>query len=121
MTDETKESRSLEKLGERLREARNREKVETGRAEQRAGGPNSGAGLGLRIAIELVAGIVVGVAIGFALDRWLGSRPWFMVVFLFLGAAAGVMNVYRAAKGIDASIGLGEAQRRQEQDRKNGT
>ena len=120
MTDESKETRSLDELGERLRDARARENTETGRAKPRGGDVNTGAGLGLRIAIELVAGIVVGAFIGFALDRWLGTRPWFMVVFFFLGAVAGVLNVYRAAKGIDASIGLGAAQRRQEEDRTNG-
>ena len=42
-------------------------------------------GLGFRIAVELVAGIAVGTLIGYALDGWLGTRPWLMVVFLFLG------------------------------------
>jgi ATP synthase protein I len=74
-------------------------------------------GLGFRIATELVAGVAVGTLIGYALDGWLGTKPWLMVVFLFLGAAAGTMNVYRAAKGLDDSVGLGEAQRRKERNR----
>lgn len=78
-------------------------------------------GLGFRVAVELVAGIAVGGLLGYALDAWLGTKPWLMVVFLFLGAAAGVMNAYRAAKGLDDSVGFGEAQRRKERDRSNGS
>ena len=49
--------------------------------------------------MELVAALVVGVAIGWGIDRWLGTRPWGLLVFFFLGAAAGILNVYRAVGG----------------------
>jgi ATP synthase protein I len=49
------------------------------------------------LSAELVAGVLVGTGIGWLLDRWLGSSPWGMVVFLLLGFAAGVFNVMRAA------------------------
>ncbi|WP_370511874.1 AtpZ/AtpI family protein [Telmatospirillum sp. J64-1] len=76
----------------------------------------------MRIAVELVAGVLVGVGIGYALDAWLGTRPWLMVVFLFLGSAAGALNVYRAVKGLDDTVGVGQAQARQDEpDRKNGS
>jgi ATP synthase protein I len=80
-----------------------------------------GMGLGFRIAVELVAGVAAGTLMGYGLDAWLGTRPWLMVLFVFLGGAAGVMNVYRVAKGLDSSVGLGQAQRRHERDLdKNG-
>ncbi len=60
----------------------------------------SGFGVAFRIGVELVAALVIGVGTGLLLDRWLGSTPWFLIVFFFLGAAAGVLNVYRAASGI---------------------
>jgi len=72
----------------------------------------AGAGIGVRIGVELVAGIGVGSLIGYGLDAWLGTRPWLMVVFFFLGAAASVMNMYRAVQGLDDSVGLGQAKRR---------
>ena len=53
-----------------------------------------------RTGIELVSALAVGVGIGFGLDKWLDTTPWFLVVFFFLGAAAGFLNVYRAARGI---------------------
>ena len=57
-------------------------------------------GTGFRIGIELVAALCVGLALGWATDRFLGTGPWGLIVFFFLGAAAGTMNVFRAAKGI---------------------
>ncbi len=50
-----------------------------------------------RLSAEFVAGIGVGVALGWGFDRWLGTSPWGLIVFLLLGFAAGVVNVLRAA------------------------
>lgn len=63
----------------------------------------SGFGMAMRIGTELVAGLVVGVGIGYLLDRWLGTAPWFLVVFFFLGSGAGILNVYRSASGLGAT------------------
>lgn len=53
-------------------------------------------GQAFRLSSELVAGVVVGFGIGWGLDWLLGSSPWGMIVFLFLGFAAGVLNMLRA-------------------------
>ena len=61
-------------------------------------GASSGVGamgIGLRVGVELVAALAVSLAIGFGLDRWLGTTPLFLVVFILLGGAAGVLNVWR--------------------------
>lgn len=50
----------------------------------------------LRIGIEMVSAVAVGVGIGWLLDRWLGTKPWLMVLFFFMGAAAGILGAYRA-------------------------
>ncbi len=52
-------------------------------------------GVGLRVGVELVSALAVAVAIGWALDRWLHTLPLFLVIFLLLGGAAGVLNVWR--------------------------
>jgi len=120
MTDDSNNP-NLEDLGARVQAARAREAVETGRDREHSGSASStGMGLGFRIAIELVVNIIVGTGIGYLLDRWLGTRPWLMVVFVFLGAAAGVMSIYRVAKGLDDSIGLGQASRRGKSDQTDG-
>lgn len=71
--------------------------------------PQGGLAFALRIAVELVATLAVGLAIGWALDRWLGTRPWGLVVFFLLGAAAGILNVYRAVGGSGMMSGDGAA------------
>jgi ATP synthase protein I len=60
---------------------------------------------GLRIGLELVVAVAVGVAVGWAFDRWLGTRPWGMILFLFLGIGAGMLNVYRAVSGMGMAMG----------------
>jgi ATP synthase protein I len=54
-------------------------------------------GIGFRIGIELVVGVCIGAGGGFALDRWLHSAPWLMMVGLIVGFAAGLRNVFRSA------------------------
>ena len=50
---------------------------------------------GFRFAVEIVAATAVGTAIGWQLDRWLGSKPWLMILFMLLGLAAGFVNLLR--------------------------
>jgi len=39
--------------------------------------------------------ILVFVAAGVWLDKRLGSSPWLVILFVFLGAAAGFFSMYR--------------------------
>ena len=52
-------------------------------------------GSGLQAGIEVVAGVAGGVLIGWGLDRWLETKPLFLIVFFLLGSAAGVLNAWR--------------------------
>ncbi len=94
---EKKPSPSLDDLDAKLRKARD---DRSGPDETK--GPKtikSGLGFGLKIGIELVAALMVGIGIGLLLDRWLDTGPLFLVVFFFMGSAAGFLNVYRAVSG----------------------
>ncbi len=62
----------------------------------------SGMGAGMRIAIDFVVAVVVGFALGLGLDRLLGTKPWFMLVFFFFGIAAAFRNAVRTANRLDA-------------------
>lgn len=73
--------------------------------EGRKPGEITGWGIGFRVGIEMAGTLAVGVGIGWALDRWLGTGPWLLVVFFFLGAAGGVLNVYRAVSGMGLAAG----------------
>jgi ATP synthase protein I len=61
----------------------------------------SGAAVGLRIAVEMLAAVAVGVAIGLALDGWLGTKPWLLILFCILGFGAAMVNVMRTARDIE--------------------
>mgnify|MGYP006255843129 CR=1 FL=1 len=54
-------------------------------------------GNAFKLGTELVAAVSVGTIIGFILDSWFDTKPWLIIIFFFLGAAAGMLNVIRAA------------------------
>ena len=54
-------------------------------------------GSAFKLGTELVAAVGVGTIIGFILDTWFDTKPWLIIIFFFLGAAAGMLNVIRAA------------------------
>jgi len=94
----------LDTLGEKLSKAKDRRDLSV------APPRSQGAALGqaLRLGVELVAGVVVGGFIGWALDRLFGTAPLLMVAFLGLGAAAGIRNVVRTAKRMQAEAPSGK-------------
>lgn len=63
-----------------------------------------GMAYGLRMSSELVAAILVGGFIGYMLDQWLGTKPWLFLLFFVLGFGAGILNVMRAFKQMQAEI-----------------
>ncbi|HKI60497.1 MAG TPA: AtpZ/AtpI family protein [Mariprofundaceae bacterium] len=50
---------------------------------------------GLRVGTETVASTMIGLGLGFFLDRWLDTRPLFLIIFAILGLAAGFINLYQ--------------------------
>ncbi|MBV8107510.1 MAG: AtpZ/AtpI family protein [Hyphomicrobiales bacterium] len=65
-------------------------------AQPRADGTGSAMAMGMRAGSEFVAAIIVGTGIGWVIDRALGTKPAFLIVFFMIGVAAGVWNVIRA-------------------------
>ena len=115
MTERDRPS-SLDDITERLRTARGGADGGDGRSGGRRGPEKpSGLGIGFRISVEFVTTVLVGVGIGYLLDQWLGTAPWLMLVFIFLGLAAAVMNIHRVVRGLDDSVGFGQAVRRNQE------
>ena len=54
-------------------------------------------GSAFKLGTELVASVAVGTIIGFILDSWFDTKPWLIIIFFFLGAAAGMSNVIKTA------------------------
>jgi len=102
MTEE--DPRKIDQFDAKLQAARDR--IE-GRGDQ---GSNNGsyndslAGVGYRMSIELVVGICAGLGLGWLIDRQMGTKPWFMLILMFVGLAAGIFNVVRLSKDIQRRI-----------------
>ena len=58
-------------------------------------------GKALKISTELVAAVFVGSTIGFLLDNWFDTKPLLIICFFMIGVAAGIMNVFKAAKRME--------------------
>lgn len=82
---------------ERLQAARSRRGLEPARKGEGMGWAERPLAMAFRLAGEMVAALVVGVAIGWWLDRVLGTAPWLLLLFVVLGTAAGILNVWRVA------------------------
>jgi ATP synthase protein I len=71
-------------------------------------------GLAYMMGLHLVSGVVVGLAMGYYLDKYFGTRPWLMLVFLVFGIIAGYRNMFREMKRIqrkEAEAAAGDAQK----------
>jgi ATP synthase protein I len=53
------------------------------------------------LGFEMALSVLIGLGIGYYLDKWLGTAPWLMIVWLFFGFAAGLRSLYRAAKRLE--------------------
>lgn len=89
----------LEKLSSALEAQRkaSQQRREASGGDQTPGGSGAAMASAMRAGGEFVAAIIVGGFIGWLLDAWLGTKPWLMIAFFFLGVTAGIVNVIRAA------------------------
>ncbi|NBX66905.1 MAG: AtpZ/AtpI family protein [Proteobacteria bacterium] len=58
--------------------------------------------VGMRAGTELVGATVGAALIGYGLDRWLGTKPWLLIVMLLLGIGAGFLNIWKLTQNQDA-------------------
>jgi len=49
------------------------------------------------LGFEMALSVLIGLGIGYYLDKWLGTAPWLMLLWLVFGFAAGFRSLYRAA------------------------
>src|ERR1700742_2817918 len=92
-------------LGARIARARGQSPAQAGASQTRQA-DMSGLSRGWRLGSEFVAAVLVGAGLGYLIDSILPTRPWAMVVLLLLGFAAGVLNVVRAARQMNAETAV---------------
>ena len=81
----------LSSLDERLRQAQADEAERTGRNLS----ADKNEQLGNRVLSYLIGGMLGGAVIGWAIDRLFGTSPWFLLILLFLGTAAGFWSIIK--------------------------
>ena len=101
MVDDATRAR-MEELEKRLAERKRRDAPEPSNRGQ----GYSGAELAYRMVIELVVGLGIGFGIGYGLDTLFGTMPIFLVLFIFLGFAAGIKVMLSTAK--EVTLGASE-------------
>ncbi len=86
-------SARLDDLGSRIKakQSRHRKAEEVNKSST-----SSGVAQAMRLSSEFIAGVCVGAGIGYLFDKFLGTSPWGLIVFLLLGFGAGVLNALRA-------------------------
>jgi ATP synthase protein I len=56
------------------------------------------------IGLTLVVATVIGLVAGYYADRWLGTKPWLLLIGLGLGIAAGFVNLFRSVKRAERDL-----------------
>jgi len=79
---------------DRLRSARGKQGLDVNASDNSV--PSNAWGVGMKVGVEMVSALVIGVGIGWWLDRWLHTLPLFLSLFVLLGGAAGILNVWRS-------------------------
>ena len=83
----------LESLDERLDRLQQAEAKRTAKRQ-----PDANYQSGQMVLSQLVGCPLGGGIVGWLLDHWLGTKPWLMLVMLFLGFAVGFWNVIRISR-----------------------
>jgi F0F1-type ATP synthase assembly protein I len=50
------------------------------------------------LGLSLPSGIAVGLFFGYLLDKWLGTKPWMLLIWTVLGAASGILTLLRGIR-----------------------
>ena len=80
----------LESLDRRLDQLQQEEAKRTAKRQ-----PDRNYQAGQLVLSNLIGAPAGGFIIGFVLDKWLGTKPWLMLLMLFAGFAVAIWNVIR--------------------------
>lgn len=104
----------LQDLSDRLASVR-----EQKRPEPRRNASASMITLAYRLTIEIIAAIGVTGFIGWWIDKVLGTKPSFLLIMLFLGVVAGLVNSVRTVNTLKQRVDDAEKMRRPEGQEKD--
>ena len=85
----------LDRLDERLAEARRKEALRTGKGPA----PDANEQMGQRVLALLIGGLLGGTLIGWLLDQLLGTWPMLFITLMVLGTASGFWSIIKMSNG----------------------
>ena len=94
MPEDNHDLPSLEALEQKIAKAKPREGDDASEMP-------SYVGYATRFTTDLIGGLLVGALVGYGVDYWFHTNPWFMLVGICLGLAAGIRNMMRTAKEME--------------------
>jgi ATP synthase protein I len=104
--NDRKQGTRLSNLGDRLVSLRGRTRQKDAGGIVTLGDSRGAAmGFAVRAGIGVVTSVICGGGLGWLIDHWLGTLPLFLMIFFFLGAGAGLFNIFWAAKHFNGDPG----------------
>ncbi len=91
-----KEPANLKSLEAKLKAAR--EQNEGPGAASGLSEGQTGMGYGSRLSVEIIASLLAGLGLGWVIDHFAGTKPLFMLIFMFAGLGIGIYNVMRMSR-----------------------
>jgi len=87
------EDARIDTLDERLKAARKREEVRTN--PKAPDGSDANYRAGNRVLAELIGGPMGGAFIGWVIDQFAGTKPWGLLLMMFVGMGVAFRNIVR--------------------------
>ncbi len=88
-------SQRLQRLSQSLHQ---RQEKEAESVRQSTPSDNSGFARAFRLSADFMGGVIAGGLLGWLIDRFAGTSPFGLLVFVLLGFAAGTLNVIRTSQ-----------------------
>jgi ATP synthase protein I len=89
------DNRAPNDLDRRIADAKAADAVRSGDAPAP---PAKGYSQGSRVLMELIGAPLGGGVIGWALDYWLGTSPWLLLILLALSVVVAFRNIFKISK-----------------------
>ncbi len=93
---------NLNDLQSRLKDAQDRNQDKPSSAQLES---NKEMAMGMRAFMEMLGVILGSGLMGWCLDRFFGTSPILLIIFIFLGICAGFFNLYKMSKNLGTAIG----------------
>lgn len=93
--------KDIEQLDKKIKEIKELQNIGAAKKNVKA---NKGLEYAFRMITEFVASVFVGFCLGFFIDKLLGIKAIFMIIFALFGLVAGMRSVYLTAKEIEEKM-----------------